>query len=351
MFKRSGGIWWVCIRDRGRKIQKSLQTVDRALAKKIEAKIRTEIIEGSYFDKLIGSKKTFKDMAERFMKEYAPKVSSSMQTSYTTSLNHFNPFFGETNLLSITPKVISRYKVLRKEEGAKQGTINRELAMLSKAFSLAVKEWEWLKENPVSKVQREKEDNQRDRWLKKDEEERLLGNSPEWLRETVSFALHTGLRQDELLSLEWNRVNLFRKTILIQKTKNGKPKTLPLNKIALDVLNQRSNVKSIRNDLVFFSRNGKKIYSNNLRQSFYAVLRKVGIDDFKWHDLRHTFATRLAQAGVDIYKISKLLGHQDIKMTQRYAHHCPDSLRDGVGILEVDYNMTTIAEKECLNAL
>ena len=187
--------------------------------------------------------------------------------------------------------------------------------------------------------------------MKKDEEERLLGNSPEWLRETVSFALHTGLRQDELLSLEWNRVNLFRKTILIQKTKNGKPKTLPLNKIALDVLNQRSNVKSIRNDLVFFSRNGKKIYSNNLRQSFYAVLRKVGIDDFKWHDLRHTFATRLAQAGVDIYKISKLLGHEDIKMTQRYAHHCPDSLRDGVGILEVDYNMTTIAEKECLNAL
>ena len=351
MFKRSGGIWWVCIRDRGRKIQKSLQTVDRALAKKIEAKIRTEIIEGSYFDKLIGSKKTFKDMAERFMKEYAPKVSSSMQTSYTTSLNHFNPFFGETNLLSITPKVISSYKVLRKEEGAKQGTINRELAMLSKAFSLAVKEWEWLKENPVSKVQREKEDNQRDRWLKKDEEGRLLGKSPEWLREIISFALNTGLRQDELLSLEWSRVSLFRKTILIQKTKNGKPKTLPLNKIALDVLNQRSNVKSIRNDLVFFSRNGKKIYSNNLRQSFYTVLRKVGIEDFRFHDLRHSFATRLAQAGVDIYKISKLLGHQDIKMTQRYAHHCPDSLRDGVGILEVDYNMTTIAEKECLNAL
>jgi integrase len=351
MFKRSGGIWWVCIRDRGRKIQKSLQTVDRALAKKIEAKIRTEIIEGSYFDKLIGSKKTFKDMAERFMKEYAPKVSSSMQTSYTTSLNHFNPFFGETNLLSITPKVISSYKVLRKEEGAKQGTINRELAMLSKAFSLAVKEWEWLKENPVSKVQREKEDNQRDRWLKKDEEGRLLGKSPEWLREIISFALNTGLRQDELLSLEWSRVSLFRKTILIQKTKNGKPKTLPLNKIALDVLNQRSNVKSIKNDLVFFGRNGKKIYSNNLRQSFYTVLRKVGIEDFRFHDLRHSFATRLAQAGVDIYKISKLLGHQDIKMTQRYAHHCPDSLRDGVGILEVDYNMTTIAEKECLNAL
>jgi len=67
-------------------------------------------------------------------------------------------------------------------------------------------------------------------------------------------------------------------------------------------------------------------------------MRKVGIKDFRWHDLRHTFATRLAQAGVDLYKVSKLLGHKDIKMTQRYSHHCPDSLRDGVEILEFDYN-------------
>lgn len=83
----------------------------------------------------------------------------------------------------------------------------------------------------------------------------------------------------------------------------------------------------------------------DLRLSFYRVLEKAGIKDFRWHDLRHTFATRLAQAGVDLYKISKLLGHKDIKMTQRYSHHCPDSLRDGVEILESDYNLTTIEQK------
>ncbi len=135
MFKRSG-VWWTCIRHNGKKIQKSLETSNKKSALAREAKVRTEIVEGSYFEKLIGSKKTFKDMAERFMKEYAPKVSSSMQISYTTSLNHFNPFFGEINLLSITPKVISRYKVLRKEEGAKPATINRELAMLSKDIKM-----------------------------------------------------------------------------------------------------------------------------------------------------------------------------------------------------------------------
>jgi integrase len=218
--------------------------------------------------------------------------------------------------------------------------------MLSKAFSLAVMEWEWLKDSPVSRVPREKEDNEIDRWLNNEEVERLLGNSPEWLREIISFALNTGLRQDELLSLEWNRVNLFRKTILIQKTKNGKPKTLPLNKVALDVLNRRRKVNSIKNDLVFFNRNGKKIPNSNLRLSFYRVMKKVGIKDFRWHDLRHTFATRLAQAGVDLYKVSKLLGHKDIKMTQRYSHHCPDSLRNGVEILESDYNLTTIEQKK-----
>jgi integrase len=236
--------------------------------------------------------------------------------------------------------------VLRREDGSAPGSINKELAMLSKAFSLAVTEWEWLKDSPVSRVPREKEDNERDRWLTRDEVERLLENSPVWLREITSFALNTGLRQDELLSLEWNRVNLFRKTILIQKTKNGKPKTLPLNKVVLDVLNRRLKVKSIKNDLVFFNRNGKKIHDSNLRRSFYIVLRKAGIKDFRYHDLRHTFATRLAQAGVDLYKVSKLLGHKDIKMTQRYSHHCPDSLRDGVEILEFDYNLTTMEKKK-----
>ncbi len=349
MYRRAG-VFWTCIRHNGSKIQKSLETSDKKLAKAIEAKIRIEIKEEKYFDKPIGHNKTFKQLIERFMQEHSPKVSISMQESYATSLKHLDPFFGSSNLLSISPKMITRYKILRREEGSAPGSINNELAMLSKAFSLAVTEWEWLKDNPVSRVPREKEDNERDRWLTRDEVDILLGNSPVWLHDIISFALNTGLRQDELLSLEWNRVNLFRKTILIQRTKNGKPKTLPLNMVALDVLNRRSKLTSIKNGLVFFNRNGKKIHDSNLRNSFYRVMRKAGIKDFRWHDLRHTFATRLAQAGVDLYKISKLLGHNDIKMTQRYSHHCPDSLRDGVEILESDYNLTTMEKKRGFTA-
>ncbi|WKZ17483.1 MAG: site-specific integrase [Candidatus Jettenia sp. CY-1] len=96
---------------------------------------------------------------------------------------------------------------------------------------------------------------------------------------------------------------------------------------------------------LFLSSTGTKIDRHNLRRAFNIALDKADIQDFHFHDLRYTFITRLAQKGVDIYKISKLLGHQDIRMTQRYSHHCPDSVRDGIQILEADYNLTTVEEK------
>ncbi len=344
MFKRSG-VWWTCIRHNGRKVQKSLETPDRRLAKAIEAKVRTELVEGNYFDKPIGRDKTFPQLVAKFMKEHAPKVSDGQQRSYATSSKHLIKFFGEADLLSISPKLISRYKVLRREAGLKPATINRELAMLSKAFNLAVKEWEWLEINPVSRVSKEKEDNERDRWLTVDEEACLLENCPDWLRDIILFNLHTGLRQDELLSLTWDRVNMFRKTILIKDTKNGKPKTIPLNKTALGILETKAKIVSIKSKIVFHSMNGTKIDKHNLRRAFVIAMERAGIEDFTFHGLRHTFATRLAQSGVDLYKISKLLGHKDIKTTQRYSHHCPESLRDGVEMLETDYVLTTVGVK------
>jgi len=182
--------------------------------------------------------------------------------------------------------------------------------------------------------------------LSKDEEKRLLDNSPEWIKQIIIFSLNTGLRLGELTGLEWSRVDISNKTILIDNSKNGEQRTIPLNKYALDVVTQRSRVRSLKCDYVFINRYGGKINPNSLRDAFRKILRKVEIDDFRLHDLRHSFATRLTQSDVDLYKISKLLGHKDIKMTQRYAHHCPDSLREGVEVLDVDYNLTTVEENE-----
>lgn len=348
MFKR-GGVWWASITYKGKRNRKSLETIDKKLALVIEAKIRTEIAEGKYLEKPIDDSKTFPGMMEKFMREHAPKVSINTQCSYSASKKHLSIHFGDSKLSAITPKMIYDYKVLRYSEAAKPATINRELAMLSKAFNLAVKEWEWIRDNPVSKVPKEKENNERDRWLSEDEEKRLLENSPQWLKDIIVFDLHTGLRQGELLSLQWGRVNLFRKTIIIQVSKNGKPRTIPLNQIALDILVEKSKVRNIKHDLVFTSSVGTKIDCDNLRRTFESVLKKADIQNFHFHDLRHTFATWLAQRGVDIYKISKLLGHKDIRMTQRYSHHSPESLRDGIQVLEFGHNLVTVEKNQIVS--
>ncbi len=104
-------------------------------------------------------------------------------------------------------------------------------------------------------------------------------------------------------------------------------------------------VRKLKNDFVFTNSHGKKIDRYNLRRAFNSATKKAEIEDFTFHDLRHCFCTKLAQRGVDIYKIAKLAGHEDIRMTQRYSHYCPESLRDGVEALEVDCNLTALEEK------
>ncbi len=344
MFKRDG-IWWTCIRYRGKKIQKSLETDNKKLAESVEAKWRIALIEGKYFDRCEGEDKTFKDMADRFMLEYAPKKSERTQMHYKTTLGHSLPFFGNMKLTSITPKKIVEYRAMRYGKGIKPSTYNLERAMFSKMFNVAIREWEWLKENPVSKVSRDRENNQRDKWLSEEDERRLLEHMPGWLREIVLLALHTGLRRGELLSLTWDRVNLLQKTIIIQKSKNGRPRTIPLTSVAMGVLEEKARIRSLKTNLVFVNTVGKKISTSWVTENFIIARGKAGLDDFHFHDLRHTFATRLAQRGVDLYTISKLLGHVNITMTQRYAHHCPESLRAGIAVLEkVDYNLTTMRE-------
>ncbi|MDN3512015.1 MAG: tyrosine-type recombinase/integrase [Candidatus Jettenia sp.] len=347
MYKQ-GHIWWTSITYNRKRIRKSLETTDKKLAQAIEIKVKLEILEGRYFKKPIGENKTFRDMAEKFMAEHAPKVSINTQNVYKASLKHILPIFGDSKLTAITPKMLCEYKVMRKNEGAKPATINRELAMMSKAFNLAMKEWEWVENNPMSKVPKEKE-NERDRWLTEDEEKKLLDNSTAWLRDIIIFDMNTGLRMGELLSLQWNKVNLICRIIIIQESKNGKPRTVPLTQIAVDILIEKSKIRNIHNNLVFTSSVGTKIDDDNLRRAFEKALQKAGIEDFHFHDLRHTFATRLAQRGVDIYTISKLMGHKDIRMTQRYAHHSPESLRVGIQVLEPSHNLVIIGKNQIVS--
>jgi integrase len=120
---------------------------------------------------------------------------------------------------------------------------------------------------------------------------------------------------------------------MLEQKNNGKD-TLPLNTQAMEVLKTRYKVRSIKSNLVFFNKMGEPLDPDNLRRSFYLYVEKAEVRKCRFHDLRHTFATRLVQAGVDLYKVQKLMRHKSPIMTQRYAHHYPESLRDGVETLD-----------------
>ena len=232
------------------------------------------------------------------------------------------------------PSLLAAHKSKRRAGGAAAKTINNELTLLSHAFQLAVKEWEWVAENPVQKVSKEKVRNLIERWLTAEEEERLLAASPVWLQEIIVFAANTGLRQSEILNLQWCNVDLFRRTITLLEQKNGGRDTLPVNARTLDVLKARAKVRSLKTDYVFYNGAGNRMDARDLLRVFYPVMKKADVKRFRFHDLRHTFATRLVQAGADIYTVQKLGRWKTISMVMRYAHHHSESLRAGIEILD-----------------
>ena len=344
LFKRHK-VWWMSFMYRGQQVRRSTGSTNRRLAEAVYAQVTVQLVEGRYFETLEEKTRTFGELMDRFEAEHLPKKAS--QRSYRGYVKHLRAFFGDRVLAEITPKVIVEYKNQRLATGLAPASINRELAMLKKAFNLAIREWEWCRDNPVSRVSMEKGANKRDRWLTEDEEARLLAACPSWLRELVVFALHSGMRLGEILALTWTGVDLFRKTVTVFRSKNGERRTVPLNQTVMTLLTDKAKVRHLKTTLVFPSRAGTGIDPNHLRRALRPAMAKAGLQDCHFHDLRHTFATRLVQSGVDLYKVQRLLGHKSPMMTQRYAHHYPESLRDGVEILDRrghrDTKLTTVS--------
>jgi len=336
LFKRDN-VWWITITHKGKRIRTSTNVTDKRTAERIHHKIMTQVAEGKWLDTLPGSQKTLSDLLEKYMKVHTlhTKSPSSQIRDYYNS-KHLLRILGNPVLKNITKKDIARYKNQRLEEGAAPATVVKELNLLGHAFNLAIDEWEWIELNPVSRVAKPKIIERDERWLSFDEEERLLAICPNWLKEIIIFAVNTGFRRDEILSLTWTRVDLFRKTVIFQVStqKNRRRDSLPLNQAAVDILKERAKVRNIKTPLVFYSEVGTKISGNNVRRAFLNACKRAEITGLRFHDLRHTFATRLVQAGVDIYTVQKLGRWKTISMVMRYAHHQTESLRAGVESLD-----------------
>jgi len=327
LFKR-GSVWWMDFVYKGARIRRSVETKDRKLAQRIYDKVKGEIAEGKWFERLPGQDKTFKELMEKYIVEHSPKKSPKQHIRDKSSLGHLSPYFEGFALTEITPKMINEYKVKRYGEKAAPGTINRELNLMRHAFSMAVKEWEWVKDNPVKRVSMEKEPPGRVRYLTDEEFQKLHSSCPDWLKPIVMVARHTGLRRENILSLTWKQVDIWKRLIVIEHTKNGERLGLPLNDTLIDLFRRLSKVRHIRSSYVFCRPDGNR-YAE-IKRAFKNALEKSRIENFRFHDLRHSFASALVQKGVDLYQVQRLLGHKDSRMTQRYAHLAPENLRDAV---------------------
>jgi integrase len=328
---RRGKYFWFSITYEGKRIQKPLKTENRKLAQKLSAKFLTDIVEGRYFEKVKAKTITFAELVEKYMKKYE-------RSRDAHTVKKLLPAFGHLTLADITTELVSDYRDVRLE-AVKPATVYQELALMRRMFNVARKEWKWVRDNPVSDLSFSVGDkNARDRWLTLMEEKRLLvsATNPSWLRNLLVFALHTGMRRGEILDLHWKDVDFKRRLITVQRSKNGEKRSIPMSRTLSGLLAQ-VKVRDI-SGRVF------PIAVRSLRDAFSKALRKAEIEDFRFHDLRHTFATRLVQNGVDLYKVKELLGHKTISMTMRYAHHYPESLRDSVEVLDVCYNSATFED-------
>lgn len=267
------------------------------------------------------------------LNELGPKFLEQRQSQNPATASHvfkLSYYFYNKDVENIKYQDILGYIVIRRKQRAKPATINRELTILKQMFRWMVKSG-ILDTNPAADVSLERLNEPRDRWLTPEEETKLIGTAEDWLQPIIMFATSTGMRRGEIISLTKQQVNLGERTVTLLKSKNKTPRVIPLTKRGVAAVQQalsrprRGNSKT--SDLVFTDRRENAIIHQVIDYHFRAAVRKAGLKDFHFHDLRHTFATRLVQRGVELYVVQRLLGHKSPSMTQRYSHHSVESLR------------------------
>lgn len=304
-------------------------------------------------------RRKYEEIVEKFYEEYFPTLKPQSARRYMASLRMLNKTFAGMYLDEIEFEHLSDFVSLRRKGGfeitikkpdeddkvmligpAKSPTIRRDLKCLSSMFTSAIA-WGWIKSNPIlAFVQSQKrlkgglkENPPRTRYLRtknlhdEDEYERLIGAAKSHLKDLIKFAVETGLRKEEQLSLEWHQVDMLRKEITLTKTKTGSPRIIPLNEKAVEVLTNRP--RFLHSAFVFTNDKGERYTTN--RRSFTTACRDAKVTDLIWHDLRRSYGSWSLQRGVDIHKVSKLLGHASVTITEKvYAFLDLENLRKAV---------------------
>jgi len=264
--------------------------------------------------------------------EYSKWV--KFQKSYGSKrffIKHIVETFGHLRVRDLNARIVEQWQTKRLEH-RKPATVNRITSCLRHMITQGQK-WEMVDEETAKRVKSVKllkEDNKRLRFLTLEECQRLIECCQEHLKPIVTIALHTGMRRGEVLSLKWEQVDLKHGFILLDISKNGERREIPINTTLEYLFKEIPHIAG--SAYVFAGKNGNPL--TDIKHSFHTALKDAGILDFRFHDLRHTFASHLVMAGIDLTSVKELLGHKDITMTLRYSHLAPGHKRKAVQVLD-----------------
>lgn len=328
VFQRKPGEWWICYFDAsGRRRREKAGTWETA--RDLYIKRKNEALTGKKLpEKLRRATVTFADIAKD-----ALAYSKAHKRTYgddVARMERILAWFRDRSADSVTPQEIERHfeESIEDEEWA-PSTVNHYRSLLSLTYRLAIRNGK-ASNNPARATRHRREDNSRVRYLTPEEDVKLRKViAEEWTEHMpeLDLALHTGLRLSEMYGLDWQDVDLARRLLLVRRGKNGEARYVRLNSVALKALDELRK-RSDGTGRVIRNLAGEPLCGP--RYWFEKAIRKAGLADFHWHDLRHTFASRLTMAGVGLRAVQDALGHKSIAMTVRYSHLAPDFLFDVV---------------------
>ncbi len=301
-------VWYIDYYVEGKRKREKVGT-NKKLAKQVLDKRKTQIAENKFLDIKRIIKIKLKDFIKLFIDTYSQPNKSSWKDD-SIRLNGFAEFCGQNVFLEeVTSYKIEEFKRYKLKEGIKSSTVNRYLTILKTMYKKAI-EWGNAKGNPLDTVKRFHENNQGLRFLEEEEIVRLLEACNSYLKPIVVCALNTGMRRGEIFNLKWSDIDFRRRIITVYKTKNNERKVLPMNELLVRTF---AGVREHSTSEDVFPR-------KEIRKDFSNTLKYAKITCFRFHDLRHTFASHLVMKGVDLMTVKELMGHKSIKMTERYSH-------------------------------
>ena len=315
--RKRGGIWWIdVVAPNGERVRRSTGTANKAQAQEYHDRLKSELWRLDKLDEK--PRRTWNEAVVRWLKEQSHKATAKEDVS---KLRWLDTYFRGKELTTINRAMIDRITEAKLAEGCSNATVNRVLALLRAILRKCMNDWEWL--DRIPRVRMLREPTRRIRFLTHDEAQRLLAELPEHLADMAAFTLATGLRAANVTGLQWSQVDLVRQLAWIHpdQAKARKAIPVPLNAEAVTLISKQVG----KHRTHVFSFRGKPIVQVSTK-AWYAALERAGIADFRWHDLRHTWASWHVQNGTPLFALQELGGWSSTEMVRRYAHLAADHL-------------------------